>query len=91
MTLDPRSASSLLDDNFDAYVHTLHILSRAPLTVTAPFTFAFSALSMSCTDDICHIAVEAMELESHLPHLLTNRSKYLLSFTRLPDTFLKYN
>lgn len=27
--LDPRSASSLLDDNFDVYVHTPHILSWA--------------------------------------------------------------
>lgn len=45
-----------------------HILSQAPLIVTAPLTFiCFFALSMSHTDDISHVAVEATELEFQLP------------------------
>lgn len=44
-----------------------HILSWAPLIVMAFLTFAYSALNMSHTDDISHIAVEATELEFHLP------------------------
>lgn len=94
--LDPLSASSLLDNNYDVYVHPSppHLVLNS---LTAPFTPAHSTLSMSCTDDICHIAAEAMELEFHLPHLLTNRRKKKnthtkkLSLTRLSDTFLKYN
>lgn len=88
------NAQSLLGDNYDVYVH--FAFSSHPhlvlgfLTVTAPFTFAYSVLSTSCTDGISHIAAEATKHEFHLPHLLTNR-KTLLSLTRLSDTFLKYN
>lgn len=43
------------------------------------FHICLSALSIFCTDDVSHIAIEAKELAFYLPHLLTNNKNPLLS------------